>query len=539
MRKKVRWWMSIWTSAHRFSVRQSNSPQSAIPKRRLIPARFYYQRKALPIIKKETMEKAGNSTIQVALHTHGEVSDGTNPSPSSLSSASTDSTISSSANGRLLKPELQNLKNVSTAILHSIDGKIDDVVAATILKSGIHSNAAPNERRTWSIYEDSKLKELVQEFGEKRWSFVAEKLNKKVVRANGSTRTGKQCRTRWFNHLSNMIKKGPLTAEEGETIRRGQELHGNKWALIAAMLPGRTDNQIKNHWHSMQRRNSRKVARCLRKSFKVDRSVPKKSLSATVESLANIARNTSTSYEEKGNALDKLGLENTYVWDILQNPAHRSSLLAVLHTLAHDVANSTDKNFSTGLSIPFGYVPKAPKKTGALTQQNHTLHIQPNSLENGISNFTSRNNKIPTKLQDRLQTVAFHDTSNSTRMEGNQLDELASIIGIVEPTIDGAQTSWITNNELAHESVIRSMSNKARHSVGKTAQEKSIKMSLEASKNRRKGATQAKRKFELPPKTNTTKSSFIGDLPSPATIDTMPPKKKYKYMSALMGHNIK
>ena len=86
-------------------------------------------------------------------------------------------------------------------------------------------------------------------------------------------------------------------------------------------------------------------------------------------------------------------------------------LLAVLHTLAHDVANSTDKNFSTGLSIPFGYVPKAPKKTGALTQQNHTLHIQPN--RNGISNFTSRNNKIPTKLQDRLQTVAFHDTSNS------------------------------------------------------------------------------------------------------------------------------
>ena len=126
-----------------------------------------------------------------------------------------------------------------------------------------------------------------------------------------------------------MIKKGPLTAEEGETIRRGQELHGNKWALIAAMLPGRTDNQIKNHWHSMQRRNSRKVARCLRKSFKVDRSVPKKSLSATVESLANIARNTSTSYEEKGNALDKLGLENTYVWDILQNPVHKSNLLAV------------------------------------------------------------------------------------------------------------------------------------------------------------------------------------------------------------------
>ena len=214
-------------------------------------------------------------------------------------------------------------------------------------------------------------------------------------------------------------------------------------------------------------------------------------------------------------------------------------LVGGVHTLAHDVAKSTDKNFSTGLSIPFGYVPKAIKKTGALSHQKHTLHIQPNSLKNGTSNPTSRDNKYASKHQDRLQTVLFHDTSNSTRMEGNQLDELASIIGIVEPTIHGAQTSWITNNELAHESVIRSMSKKARHSAGNAPQEKSIKTYVDSLKNRRKGVAQAKRKYELPAKADTTNSSFIGDLPSPATIDTMPPKKKYKYMNALMGYNIK
>ena len=484
------------------------------------------------------MEKAGNSAIQVVLHTHDDVTGGTNPSPSSLSSTSTDSTISTSTNGRSSKPDLQNAKTASITSVQSIDGRIDDVVAAAILKSGINSNAAPNERRTWSIYEDAKLKELVHEFGEKRWSFVAEKLNKKVVRANGSTRTGKQCRTRWFNHLSNMIKKGPLTTEEGETIRRGQELHGNKWALIAAMLPGRTDNQIKNHWHSMQRRNSRKVARCLRKSFKVDRSVPKKSLSATVESLANIARNTSTSYEEKEHALDKLGLENTYIWDILQNPVHKSNLSTVLHTIAHDVANSTDKNFSTGLSIPFGYVPKTTRKTDASNQQVHLSNIQSNNLVNGISNSTGHKYKSLTMSQNGSQNAALHNTSSATRMEGNQLDQLASIIGIVEPALREAQTSWITNNELANESVIRTMSKKTRTSAVTATQGRSRKASLESPQNRLKGTAKPKRKYELPARADTTKSSFISDLPSPATIESMPPKKKYKYMTALMGYNV-
>ena len=80
-----------------------------------------------------------------------------------------------------------------------------------------------NLKSSWLASDDVKLQELIHEYGPRNWSLIADMMK---------TKTGKQCRERWHNHLDPNINKMDWSSEEDRLIIELQSKYGNQWAKI-------------------------------------------------------------------------------------------------------------------------------------------------------------------------------------------------------------------------------------------------------------------------------------------------------------------
>ncbi|XP_042474982.1 transcription factor MYB61-like [Macadamia integrifolia] len=163
----------------------------------------------------------------------------------------------------------------------------------------------------WSPEEDEKLLRHITKYGHGCWSSVPKQA--------GLQRCGKSCRLRWINYLRPDLKRGTFSQQEENLIIELHAALGNRWSQIAAQLPGRTDNEIKNLWNSCIKKKLRQRGidpNTHKPLSEIENAKEKVPITTTAAAAAAAAAPTSTTTSNSNNSnkswgeLNLLNIEN-------------------------------------------------------------------------------------------------------------------------------------------------------------------------------------------------------------------------------------
>ncbi|KAK9724316.1 hypothetical protein RND81_05G063600 [Saponaria officinalis] len=143
------------------------------------------------------------------------------------------------------------------------------------------------KRGPWTAEEDHVLISFIRQHGHSNW--------RALPKQAGLLRCGKSCRLRWINYLKPDVKRGNFSKEEEDTIIQLHEAMGNRWSAIAARLPGRTDNEIKNVWHTHLKKRLNKQNQTQKPSSKT--KLTNKKCNNNDQNINNFTISNSTSSE--------------------------------------------------------------------------------------------------------------------------------------------------------------------------------------------------------------------------------------------------